>query len=139
MAIGNALSVASLLITLGGIVVVPRDSGLENQLAMSKQAFQDMLSAGADVEKGIAPDLRYHHIILQASGNQMLIPLGHTIESALAASFRISSSVPNERAASLARHESVLNAIAAHDGDLAEETMRNLIDMSQELILKMID
>lgn len=46
VSIGNALSVASLLITLGGIIVVPRDSGLENQLAMSKQAFQDMMSGG---------------------------------------------------------------------------------------------
>lgn len=46
VAIGNALSVASLLITLGGIVVVPRDSTLENQLAMSKQAFTDMMQGG---------------------------------------------------------------------------------------------
>jgi chaperonin GroEL len=46
VAIGNALSVASLLITCGGLVVVPRDSNLENQLAMSKQAFQDMMNAG---------------------------------------------------------------------------------------------
>ena len=46
VAIGNALSVASLLITLGGIVCVPRDSQLENQLAMSKQTFQEMMSAG---------------------------------------------------------------------------------------------
>jgi chaperonin GroEL len=46
VSIGNALSVASLLITLGGIVVVPRDSTLENQLAMSKQAFRDMMSGG---------------------------------------------------------------------------------------------
>lgn len=45
VAIGNALSVASLLITCGGIVCVPRDSQLENQLAMSKQAFQDMMNA----------------------------------------------------------------------------------------------
>jgi chaperonin GroEL len=44
VSLGNALSVASLLITLGGIVVVPRDSGLENQLALSKQAFKDMMS-----------------------------------------------------------------------------------------------
>lgn len=42
--IGNALSVAGLLVTLGGIVVVPRDSNLENQLAMSKQAFKDMMT-----------------------------------------------------------------------------------------------
>lgn len=46
VSIGNALSVASLLITVGGIVVVPRDAGLENQLAMSKQAFRDMMSGG---------------------------------------------------------------------------------------------
>jgi chaperonin GroEL len=46
VAIGNALSVASLLITLGGIVCVPRDSGLENQLALSKQTFQEMMNAG---------------------------------------------------------------------------------------------
>lgn len=46
VSIGNALSVASLLVTLGGIVVVPRDSGLENQLALSKQAFKDVMSGG---------------------------------------------------------------------------------------------
>ena len=46
VAIGNALSVASLLITLGGIVCVPRNSDLENQLALSKQTFQEMMSAG---------------------------------------------------------------------------------------------
>ena len=46
VALANALSVASLLITLGGIVCVPRDSQLENQLDMSKQAFQDMMAAG---------------------------------------------------------------------------------------------
>jgi chaperonin GroEL len=45
VAIANALSVASLLITCGGVVCVPRDSQLENQLAMSKQAFQDMMGA----------------------------------------------------------------------------------------------
>ncbi len=51
VALGNALSVASLLITLGGIVVVPRDSSLENQLALSKQAFKDMFTgAGVGAE-----------------------------------------------------------------------------------------
>ena len=45
VSIGNALSVASLLMTLGGIVVTPRDSTLENQLAMSQQAFKDMMAS----------------------------------------------------------------------------------------------
>jgi chaperonin GroEL len=43
VSLGNALSVASLLITLGGIIVVPRDFSLENQLALSKSAFRDMM------------------------------------------------------------------------------------------------
>lgn len=42
VALGNAMSVASLLITLGGIVVVPRNAGLETQLELGKQAFRDM-------------------------------------------------------------------------------------------------
>lgn len=45
VSIGNALSVASLLITLGGMVVVPRDSSLENQLALSQNAFKSMMDA----------------------------------------------------------------------------------------------
>lgn len=110
----------------------------DEEIDALRQAFQEMVDAGDDVEKGIEPDLRYHHIILKASGNQMLVPLGHTIESALAASFRISSSVPEERVASLARHEAVMNAIAAHDGELAEAAMCNLIDRSQVVILTMI-
>ena len=43
VSIGNALSVASLLITLGGIVVTPRDFNLENQLALSRDAFKSMM------------------------------------------------------------------------------------------------
>ncbi len=46
VAIGNALSVASLLFNIGGIVCTPSNSELEAQLAMSKQAFNDMMSAG---------------------------------------------------------------------------------------------
>lgn len=46
VSIGNALSVASLLMTLGGIVVVPRDSNLENQLALADKAFKDMMNSG---------------------------------------------------------------------------------------------
>jgi chaperonin GroEL len=42
--IGNALSVASLLVTLGGIVVTPRNAGLEQQLELSKGAFREMMS-----------------------------------------------------------------------------------------------
>jgi chaperonin GroEL len=44
VAIGNALSVASLMVTLGGIVVAPRDYNLETQMELSKSALKDMLT-----------------------------------------------------------------------------------------------
>jgi chaperonin GroEL len=44
--IGNALSVAALLTTLGGVVVVPRDSNLETQMELANQAFKSMMDAG---------------------------------------------------------------------------------------------
>jgi chaperonin GroEL len=43
VAIGNALSVAALLITLGGIVVVPRDVGMEQQVELADRAFKNMM------------------------------------------------------------------------------------------------
>jgi chaperonin GroEL len=49
VSIGNALSVASLLITLGGLVVVPRDKGLEAQLELGKQAFRDMMDPASGI------------------------------------------------------------------------------------------
>ena len=45
-AIGNAISVASTLVTLGGVVVVARDINLERQLELSDQAFNNMMNAG---------------------------------------------------------------------------------------------
>jgi chaperonin GroEL len=45
-AIGNALSVASVLMTIGGIVVAPRDYNLETQLELSKSSFQQMMNGG---------------------------------------------------------------------------------------------
>lgn len=44
VSIGNALSVASILSTLGGLVVSPRDAHLEQQLALSKSTFREMMS-----------------------------------------------------------------------------------------------
>ena len=44
VSIGNALSVASILSTLGGLVVSPRSAELEQQLALSKSAFKELMS-----------------------------------------------------------------------------------------------
>jgi chaperonin GroEL len=44
VSIGNALSIASLFITLGGIVCVPRNSDMELQLEMANNSFKNMMS-----------------------------------------------------------------------------------------------
>lgn len=43
VSISNALSVASLLTTLGGIVVVPRNTDMEMQMELANQAFGNMM------------------------------------------------------------------------------------------------
>lgn len=48
IALGNALSVAAVLMTVGGVVVAPRDYNLETQLELSKDAFKNMLHQGED-------------------------------------------------------------------------------------------
>ena len=48
VSVGNALSVAALLITLGGIVVVPSNPEMEAQLALGKQAFDQMMSSAQE-------------------------------------------------------------------------------------------
>lgn len=45
VSVGNALSIASLLMTVGGIVCVPRDSGMENQLELANHAFKQMMES----------------------------------------------------------------------------------------------
>lgn len=49
VSIGNALSVASILSTLGGMVVNPRNAQLEQQLELSKHAFREMMSDSTGV------------------------------------------------------------------------------------------
>lgn len=48
VSIANAISVASLLTTLGGIIVVPRDAGLETQVELANQAFKSMMESAQD-------------------------------------------------------------------------------------------
>jgi chaperonin GroEL len=45
VSISNALSVASLLTTLGGIIVTPRNADLEMQMDIANQAFSNMMNS----------------------------------------------------------------------------------------------
>ena len=106
--------------------------GDRRAIAAIEQAFADMVAAGEDIEAGVEPDLRFHQGILAATGNQFIAPLGALIESALATSFRISSSRPGAKLNSLPRHEAVLKAIAAGDAEPARKAMEALLSDAME-------
>lgn len=100
----------------------------DDAIAPIVRAYAEMVAAGEDIEAGVGPDLRFHQAILAATGNRFLGPLGALIESALATSFRITSSYPGARINSLPRHEAVLTAIRAGDPDAARAAMERLLD-----------
>lgn len=96
-------------------------------IAEIERAYADMVAAGEDIEAGVEPDLRFHKGILAATGNEFIASLGALIESALATSFRISSSRPGAKLNSLPRHEAVLRAILAADPGTARTAMETLL------------
>jgi DNA-binding FadR family transcriptional regulator len=101
-------------------------------IAEIEGAYRDMAAAGEDIEAGVEPDLRFHKGILAATGNEFIAPLGALIASALATSFRISSSPPGAKLNSLPRHEAVLNAITAGDPERARNAMTTLLSDAME-------
>jgi DNA-binding FadR family transcriptional regulator len=101
-------------------------------IADIEKAYGDIVAAGEDVESGVNPDLRFHQGILAATGNEFIAPLGALIESALATSFRISSSRPGAKINSLPRHEAVLKAITAGKPEQARKAMEILLSDAME-------
>lgn len=95
-------------------------------IAELEQAYNDMAAVWEDVEASVEPDLRFHHIILQSSGNELLAPLGTMIETALVASFRLAT--PAIKQDALTVHKTVLDAIKSRDSSAAWKAMYALLD-----------
>ncbi|MBO0903111.1 FadR/GntR family transcriptional regulator [Jiella sonneratiae] len=75
----------------------------------------------------IAADLDFHRIVLEATGNPLLISLGALIERSLSVSFSLSWR-QNPQDETVRQHERVMQAILAGDGEAAELFMRRLIE-----------
>lgn len=108
-------------------------------VARVRAAYEAMEAAGDDVEASIAPDLRFHQAILEATRNQFLAPLGALIETALATSFRISGSDPGTRPIALPRHKAVLDAIERRDPEGARRAAEKLLDAAAMLFHRVVD
>ena len=75
----------------------------------------------------IAADLDFHRIVLEATGNPLLVSLGALIERSLSVSFSLSWR-QNPQDETVRQHERVMQAILTGDGDAAELFMRRLIE-----------
>lgn len=91
---------------------------IESAYAGMKQAVQQ----GGDY---ISHDLRFHQALLRACHNRMVIQMSKALGALLRASFEVSN--PRGDGA-LPRHRAVLDAVAAHAPQAAEQAILRLID-----------
>lgn len=109
------------------------------ELAAIERAYQDMEAAGCDLDSSIEPDLRFHLSILAASGNELLVPLGALIETALASSLKLSGSAPDALFHVLPLHRAVLDEIRRRNPRGARLAMRALLTRSVEYVRRAIE
>ncbi|MES1973989.1 MAG: FadR/GntR family transcriptional regulator [Pseudomonadota bacterium] len=100
-----------------------------DDIAEMRRCLDRMNAATADASAFAMADLEFHNAIGRASGNVLIRSLAAVVETALLASFRMSSPVreADEHAASVAGHRRIVDAIEARDGEAAAEAMRAII------------
>lgn len=114
----------------------PRSSAIAAERATKKdiqrirRAYEDM-AAATTLEESIEPDIRFHRAIMDATNNDIIRYMGHTLHSTLAVSIQLTSWHPHIMRDSLPRHEAIYLAIAAGDAQGALEATRTLLKHSR--------
>lgn len=112
----------------GGAALAARHRTADHVAAM-RSALQAMAGAGSDRRAFAEADLDFHIAVAAASGNPMFRAFAGVVETALAASFTISSPTDAESAANnVARHAAIAEAIEAGDAEAARRAMLTVID-----------
>jgi DNA-binding FadR family transcriptional regulator len=103
------------------------------QLAEVEAALSDMISSIDQVSWNLA-DVRFHLSILNASGNELIVPFGRAIESMLAKLFEFTVAQRLNPRDALPLHEAILKAIRAKRPEAARKAARSLISDTQNTI-----
>lgn len=102
------------------------------QLAEIEQAFARMQQAVASGLDDLSDDLRFHHLVLKASGNRLLLQMSKLLRALMRTGFELLGrrlAVPNS---TLPWHAEVLQALQARDPERAHQAMLALIDAVEE-------
>ena len=98
------------------------------QLAELQTAFDRMCQAVADGVDDLTDDLRFHQLLLQASGNRLLGQMSKLLRVLLRAGFELLGRRPAVPNSTMPWHAAVLQAVLARDADRAQQAMAELID-----------
>src|SRR5512132_209936 len=98
------------------------------EIAALYEANEAMAAAGDDLDTFMAPDLRFHSLLLEACGNELLEHMSEIFTAVLRTVFAYSSSSSRSYPRSARRHRAIAKAIEAGDPDAAERAVLRLID-----------
>lgn len=110
------------------------ERGSEDAREQIRAAIERMEDETASVDDFVIADAIFHRSILRATGNEFLAALEGVIFSALMSSIRLTNKDPRDNERSIPYHREVCEAIAARDGQKAEDVMDDLLkDASRRL------
>jgi DNA-binding FadR family transcriptional regulator len=107
----------------------------DEQMAEISQACHEMGSSESVLER-TAADTRFHLAILRASGNELLVPLGVLIESALDRLFVFTTREVNDLKYAQGLHEKIEKAVRQQRPDAARLAVRRLLENTDAVIAK---
>ena len=104
------------------------DRATDDDIAAIEAAYAGMVHAVESDGDYVRFDLRFHQGMIRASHNRMLEKMEQALGALLRTSFEISTVKKDGPRNSLPMHRAVLDAVIAHDADLAEDAILLLID-----------
>lgn len=103
------------------------------QLTEIDTAYRGMVDADTVADWNVY-DVRFHLAVLNAAGNELLVPLGFMIESALSNMFAFTATHNEDMRKALPLHEAILNAIKRRNPDAARKAARLLLADTNNVI-----
>ena len=99
---------------------------------------EEMAAAVSDYPRYIEADMAFHDAVFQAAANPILAQMAEMVQVALEGSRRLTVYVPGGPATTLDLHARVAAAIMDRDEDEAARVMAELIDVSVDDLLSML-